>query len=103
MRVLSSQSLCLDCYLYGNEHSMETPEALPNGELLIKLVMMKMPFGKYKGTVLCDLPMYYLEWFAAKGFPKGQMGMLLATIFEVKLNGLTHLLDPIKKSTTRSR
>ncbi len=45
----------------------------PNAELLLQLVNMKMPFGKYKDTVLCDLPVSYLEWFARKGFPKGKL------------------------------
>jgi len=58
---------------------------------------MKMPFGKYKGTVLCNLPVSYLEWFNKKGFPEGKLGMLLRTIHEIKLNGLEYLLDPIKK------
>jgi uncharacterized protein (DUF3820 family) len=58
---------------------------------------MTMPFGKYKGTVLCNLPVSYLEWFNKKGFPEGKLGMLLRTIHEIKLNGLEYLLDPIKK------
>ena len=56
-----------------------------------------MPFGKYKGYTLCNLPVSYLEWFNKKGFPEGKLGMLLRTIHEVKLNGLEYLLDPIKK------
>jgi uncharacterized protein (DUF3820 family) len=56
-----------------------------------------MPFGKYKGTTLCNLPVSYLEWFAKEGFPAGKLGMLLATIYEIKINGLEHLLIPIKK------
>ena len=43
-----------------------------------------MPYGKYKGTMIADLPLYYLEWFASQGFPKGKLGMLLATTFEIK-------------------
>jgi len=57
---------------------------------------MKMPFGKYKGTVLAKLPVSYLEWFAKKGFPEGKLGMLLATLYEIKLNGLEYLLEPLK-------
>ena len=69
----------------------------PNGELLKDLVNMKMPFGKYKGTVLCYLPVSYLEWFAKKGFPPGKLGMLLATMYEIQINGLTYLLEPLKR------
>ena len=68
-----------------------------NPELLLQLVKMKMPFGKYKDTVLCDLPVSYLEWFQRKGFPKGKLGMLLQTVYEIKLNGLGDLLEPLKK------
>lgn len=74
---------------------MNTPFANP--ELLIQLVNMKMPFGKYKGTVLCNLPVSYLEWFHRKGFPEGKLGMLLQTILEIKMNGLEYLLTPLKK------
>ena len=70
---------------------------LPNPDLLLQLVTMKMPFGKYKNVFLCDLPVSYLEWFQRKGFPKGKLGMLLQTIYEIKLNGLAYLLDPLKK------
>ena len=69
----------------------------PNAELLLQLVKMKMPFGKYKDRLLCDLPVSYLEWFARKGFPTGKLGMLLQTLYEIKLNGLEYLLTPFKK------
>jgi len=75
--------------------SEELPQ--PNPELLLQLVTMKMPFGKYKDVLLCDLPVSYLEWFQRKGFPKGKLGILLQTIYEIKLNGLAYLLDPLKK------
>ena len=55
-----------------------------------------MPFGKYKGTLLCNLPVSYLEWFQRKGFPVGKLGMLLETIFVIKSNGLEYLLKPLK-------
>jgi hypothetical protein len=77
---------------------MDKDENVPNGELLLQLVSMKMPFGKYKGTVLCNLPVSYLEWFQRKGFPKGKLGVLLATIYEIKINGLEQLLVPLKNS-----
>lgn len=69
----------------------------PDGEMLLQLVKMKMPFGKHKDTLLCDLPVSYLEWFQRKGFPKGKLGMLLQTVYEIKLNGLTEILEPLKK------
>jgi uncharacterized protein len=56
-----------------------------------------MPFGKYKGVLVCDLPVSYLEWFQRKGFPQGKLGMLLSTVYEIKLNGLEHLLRELKK------
>jgi uncharacterized protein (DUF3820 family) len=76
---------------------MITDPLLPNGEILLQLVNMKMPFGKYKDTLLCNLPVSYLEWFQRKGFPKGKLGILLQTIYEIKLNGLDSLLDPLKR------
>lgn len=69
-----------------------------NPTLLKELVTMKMPFGKYKGMVLCNLPVSYLEWFSSKGFPQGKLGMLLATMYEIKINGLERLLDPLKRN-----
>lgn len=71
--------------------------AQPDPDILRQVVTMKMPFGKYKDTVLCDLPVSYLEWFNRKGFPKGKLGILLGTIYEIKLNGLNYLLEPLKK------
>lgn len=68
-----------------------------NPEILRELVTKQMPFGKYKGRLYCDLPVSYLEWFYRKGFPSGKLGMLLATIYEIKLNGLDYLLVPLKK------
>ncbi|PSR56959.1 hypothetical protein AHMF7605_27425 [Adhaeribacter arboris] len=69
----------------------------PNSDILLDLVRQKMPFGKYKNTTLCDLPISYLEWFHKEGFPPGKLGMQLSTIYEIKINGLTYLLEPIKK------
>lgn len=77
---------------------MDTAQNGPDGKLLLQLVSMKMPFGKYKGTVLCNLPVSYLEWFNRKGFPKGKLGILLTTLYEIKLNGLEYLLGPLKKN-----
>lgn len=66
--------------------------------ILQDLVKMEMPFGKYKGRILCDLPEPYLVWFNNKGFPGGRLGMLLQTIYEIKLNGLEYLLKPLRKN-----
>lgn len=76
---------------------MNKDNSTTNGELLLQLVKMEMPFGKYKGTLLCNLPVSYLEWFNRKGFPDGKLGVLLATIYEIKINGLEYLLTPLKK------
>ena len=73
----------------------DVPE-IPDPNLLLQLVKMEMPFGKYKGTILCDLPVSYLEWFQRKGFPRGNLGVLLSTIYEIKMNGLDNLLSPLK-------
>jgi uncharacterized protein len=73
----------------------------PDGNLLLELVQMKMPFGKYKDTVLCYLPVSYLEWFAREGFPPGRLGMLLSTLYEIRLNGLEYLLEPLKRHARR--
>jgi len=70
---------------------------LPNPQILLQLVEMKMPFGKFKGMLLCDLPVSYLEWFNRKGFPEGKLGVLLQTMLEIKMNGLDDLLKPLKK------
>ncbi|WP_185216661.1 DUF3820 family protein [Chryseobacterium sp. C2(2020)] len=59
-----------------------------NPEILKEICVVKMPFGKYQGTVLADLPISYLEWFARTGMPKGKLGMQLSTVYEIKLNGL---------------
>lgn len=69
----------------------------PNPQLLLDLVKMPMPYGRYKGLILYKLPVSYLEWFNRKGFPEGKLGMLLQTLYEIKLNGLEFLFERIKK------
>ena len=66
-------------------------------QLLIDLIKESIPFGKYKGTLYYKLPVNYLEWFNRTGFPKGKAGVLLATLYEIKLNGLEFLLENIRK------
>ena len=75
----------------------EDQNILFNPGILNDLVTIKMPFGKYKGTLICNLPEPYLVWFNQKGFPTGKIGILLGTIYEIKLNGLEYLLKPLKK------
>ncbi len=61
------------------------------------LVTRTMPFGKYKGRVIADLPGYYLNWFARTGFPKGEIGRLLELMQEIDHNGLKDILGPIRR------
>ena len=65
-------------------------------EDLQTLVPLAMPFGKYKGRLLADLPGNYLTWFAREGFPKGELGRLLALMHEIDHNGLRELLRPLR-------
>ena len=67
-------------------------------EDLQKLVTLTMPYGKYKGQLIADLPGQYLNWFAREGFPVGEIGRLLALMQEIDHNGLSELLVPIRKS-----
>lgn len=67
-----------------------------NPEILKEICVEKMPFGKHQNTILADLPISYLEWFHRQGMPKGKLGMQLATIYEIKLNGLMDLLTPLR-------
>ena len=69
-----------------------------NPEDLLLLVTRSMPYGKYKGRLIADLPGNYLNWFARKGFPEGEIGRLLALMQELDHNGLSSLLDPLRKS-----
>ena len=63
---------------------------------LLKLARVKMPFGKYAGRRLIDLPEPYVVWFAKKGFPKGKLGEMLQSVYEIKVNGLEYLFEPFK-------
>lgn len=68
-----------------------------NNEILREIITTPMPYGKYKGTIIADLPIYYLEWFSTQGFPKGKLGMLLSTVLEIKTNGLQEIIDNLKQ------
>jgi uncharacterized protein len=75
-------------------------ESLPmQSEDLHKLVTTQMPFGKYEGRVIADLPGHYLNWFARVGFPKGEIGRLLQLMQEIDHNGLASLLEPLRTSS----
>ena len=65
-------------------------------EYLVTIVRTRMPFGKYKGRLLIDLPEAYIVWFAQQGFPKGELGNMLECVYEIKLNGLEYLLNPLR-------
>ncbi len=65
--------------------------------ILIKIANMKMPFGKYKGVTLIDIPEPYVVWYRGKGFPKGELGEMLELVYTIKLNGLESLVRPLKE------
>ncbi len=69
----------------------------PDAALLVELARTRMPFGRYRGRVLLDLPEPYVVWFRAQGFPRGRLGELLALLYEVKANGLERLLDRLRE------
>jgi hypothetical protein len=69
---------------------------LPNPKRLLALATTRMPFGKYKGRLLVDLPEPYVVWYHRSGYPAGDMGGLLRELYEIKVNGLEPLLDPFR-------
>lgn len=81
--------------MYGRVH-VQPCEYDMNPETLKLLVTREMPYGKYKGCLLADLPGHYLNWFARVGFPAGELGGLLALMQEIDHNGLGALLDPLR-------
>ncbi|TAL88834.1 MAG: cytoplasmic protein [Candidimonas sp.] len=70
-----------------------------NPEDLLLLTTRVMPYGKYKGRLIADLPGHYLNWFARDGFPKGEIGRLLMLMQEIDHNGLSALLTPLRQVT----
>jgi len=75
---------------------------LVNSEQLELLVTRTMPFGKYKGRLIADLPGHYLNWFASQGFPPGEIGRLLALMHEIDHNGLSSLIEPLRQRQSSS-
>jgi uncharacterized protein len=65
-------------------------------QLLKALVTTSMPYGKYGGTIIADIPEHYLVWMARTGFPKSKLGELLSLMYEIRLNGLEYLLKPLR-------
>lgn len=76
--------------IFEPDATMMNPDALP------LLLTREMPYGKYKGTKLADLPGNYLGWMAREGFPRGELGALLALMYELDHNNLRGLLDPLR-------
>lgn len=70
--------------------------AVIDPEMMQKLITRAMPYGKYKGRLIADLPGNYLNWFAREGFPRGELGALLALMHEIDHNGLSALLEPLR-------
>lgn len=78
--------------------ALTTAPAAGAGAQLERLLTLAMPYGKYKGTLLADLPSAYLDWFARQGFPKGEIGRLLALMHEVDQAGGRALLAPLRSA-----
>lgn len=70
-----------------------------NTDHLLKLAEYKMPFGRYKDRLLIDLPESYIIWFRQKGFPPGELGEMLASVYEIQLNGLEYLFDMYRRKS----
>ena len=71
---------------------------IQNKQILIDLAKMKMPYGKYKGRYLIDLPERYIVWYKNKGFPSGKIGKQLELVYEIQLNGLEDIVREVRKS-----
>ena len=72
-------------------------EVFPDKQQLFELLEFKMPFGKYKDRAIIDLPEFYLVWFNQKGFPKGKLGELMQSAYEIKLNGLEGMVKKLRR------
>lgn len=76
-------------------------ESVGNSEELIALARMRMPFGRYQGSLLIDLPEQYVLWFANNGFPEGELGRMLQTVYVIKVNGLEYLFEPLRRNNSQ--
>jgi len=75
---------------------MQTTPGIPSADQLLDLASTRMPFGKYRGRLLVDLPEPYVVWFARQGFPPGRLGEMLRIVYEIKINGLEYLFDRLR-------
>jgi uncharacterized protein (DUF3820 family) len=80
-----------------SEDQKAGPHIQPDTNDFLKLAKATMPYGKYAGRRLVDLPEPYVVWLSRKGFPKGELGEMLSTVYEVKVNGLEYLFKPLKE------
>lgn len=78
-------------------------QPVPDADELLELIDTRMPFGKYKGRSLVDLPEPYIVWFANQGFPDGKLGKMLRSVYEIKVNGLEYLFKPLRDLKSSSR
>ena len=76
--------------------NQDTQPILADPDELLKLARYRMPFGKYSNRLLIDLPESYIVWFANKGFPKGELGKMMRIVYEIKVNGLEYLFEPLR-------
>jgi len=86
-----------DDFMNSDTEESGTP-VYPDYHYLLKLAQAKMPYGKYAGRHLVDLPESYVVWFSRTGFPHGELGDMLRTVYEIKTNGLEYLFDTLKGS-----
>lgn len=94
--------MCLYIYL-SLSYLYHVENLQPDPKVLVDIVQTRMPYGKYKGTIIADIPVSYLEWMADKGFTKDKLGMMLSTVFEIKTNGLGEILFKIKRAVEQNR
>jgi len=72
-------------------------QPVPDKGFLLETANTRMPFGKYKGRLLVDLPEPYVVWFSRQGFPPGRLGVMMKSIYEIKANGLEYLFEPLRQ------
>ncbi len=81
-----------------NDGPQDLPAISADPEELLLLAEARMPFGRYQGRLLIDLPEPYVVWFANRGFPEGKLGRMLQSVYEIKVNGLEYLFAPLRKT-----